>query len=369
MIDACNTFMNGTLLSFLLFLCKNLDPHKPNQDSFKISATEFAGVKHHAFLTVFDGHGPDGHTCAWYARDSLHKQLETFYRQSHCKVTKSSFHGVLPDANPKNWPDIMPLTNYMDAAIMAHVTTNEKMRKDKYINDVLSGTTAISVGFHQDYILVCNLGDSRAILGHQMTDESTGELKLKATNLSIDQTPFREDERDRVKAAGALVRSLDQLDGLEPVHENWKNDTTGETIDEDGDPPRLWHSGGEYPGCAFTRSIGDSLAEQIGVCAEPELHHRKLDTNDKMIVLISDGVYEFLSSQKIIEMCAMHTDPLEACKSVVRTAYDEWLKRETRTDDITMICIYIDELIEERENGETVDETENTTEIKVDEEA
>ena len=39
-------------------------------------------------------------------------------------------------------------------------------------------------------------------------------------------------------------------------------------VDDDGDPPRLWDSGGYGPGTAFTRSIGDRSAERIGVFAE-----------------------------------------------------------------------------------------------------
>lgn len=31
----------------------------------------------------------------------------------------------------------------------------------------------------------------------------------------------RQDERERVKAAGARVMSMDQIEGLEPIHENW----------------------------------------------------------------------------------------------------------------------------------------------------
>ncbi|CAN0536948.1 unnamed protein product, partial [Laminaria digitata] len=29
------------------------------------------------------------------------------------------------------------------------------------------------------------------------------------------------DERERVKASGARVMSMDQIEGLEPIHENW----------------------------------------------------------------------------------------------------------------------------------------------------
>ena len=35
--------------------------------------------------------------------------------------------------------------------------------------------------------------------------------------------------------------------------------------------PRVWDESLERPGCAFTRSLGDSVAEACGVCAEPEV--------------------------------------------------------------------------------------------------
>jgi hypothetical protein len=48
----------------------------------------------------------------------------------------------------------------------------------------------------------------------------------------------------------------------------------GEDIDEGGDPPRVWSAHGNYPGTAFTRSIGDRVAEDCGVYAEPEILER-----------------------------------------------------------------------------------------------
>ena len=42
-------------------------------------------------------------------------------------------------------------------------------------------------------------------------------------------------------------------------------------------------------------------------------------------------------------MVARYTDPLEACKKVVQESYDLWLQYEVRTDDITIICVYIGE--------------------------
>lgn len=58
-------------------------------------------------------------------------------------------------------------------------------------------------------------------------------------------------------------------------------------------------------------------------------------------MIASDGVFEFLTNQSVADMVAKHPDPLEACKQVVQESYDLWLQYEVRTDDITIICIYI----------------------------
>jgi len=50
---------------------------------------------------------------------------------------------------------------------------------------------------------------------------TTQDGRLVAKPLSNDQTPYRKDERERIKKTGARVLSMDQIEGLEPVHENW----------------------------------------------------------------------------------------------------------------------------------------------------
>jgi hypothetical protein len=45
----------------------------------------------------------------------------------------------------------------------------------------------------------------------------------------------------------------------------------------------------------------------------------------------------------VAEMLSHYADPLEGCKAVVATAYEMWLQYEVRTDDITIIAMYIDD--------------------------
>ena len=137
--------------------------------------------------------------------------------------------------------------------------------------------------------------------------------------------------------------TIDQIEGVEPIHENWGTDL-GEELDEIGDPPRLWNRQLIKPGTAFTRSIGDACAEEIGVVADPEHLVRELTDDDKYIVLASDGVFEFLTSQTVCDMVDHSTDPLDACRKVVRESYNLWLQYEVRTDDITMIALYIENM-------------------------
>jgi len=117
-------------------------------------------------------------------------------------------------------------------------------------------------------------------------------------------------------------------------------------LDEGGDPPRVWHPDGDYPGTAFTRSLGDALAEELGVYAEPEMLTREIKPEDRVIIIASDGIFEFLTNQSVIDICAKFTDPLEACRAVVAESYELWLQYELRTDDITIICMFVEPILE-----------------------
>ena len=66
----------------------------------------------------------------------------------------------------------------------------------------------------------------------------------------------------------------------------------GEEIDDDGDPPRIWSPDGDYPGTAFTRSIGDRIANELGVFAEPEIHRHEIGDADRVLLIASDGIFE-----------------------------------------------------------------------------
>ena len=53
------------------------------------------------------------------------------------------------------------------------------------------------------------------------------------------------------------------------------------------------------PGLAMSRSIGDGLAHKYGVIPDPEIKKYTLVDQDKIIVIASDGVWEFLTNHEV----------------------------------------------------------------------
>lgn len=227
-----------------------------------------------------------------------------------------------------------------------HRACNRGMRDDTEVEDESSGTTAISVHLRGDVpkVTVSWVGDSRAILG-SCKENSDDPTSLVATGLSVDQTPWRQDERVRIEKAGGRVLNEDQLLGRAPIIPV-SDKNLGEEIDGSGLPPRVFSPHGPWPGLAVTRSMGDrsTVDENFGIISDPETMTHQLSKKDKIIFLASDGVWEFITNQEVIDICTRVGDPLKACREIQAKSCKLWLQNDTRTDDITMICIFIDDV-------------------------
>ena len=339
------------------------DPHKANQDAYSISERFGTKESNDGFFAVYDGHGRDGDRCSQFARDKMPEYLAKNINKMKAKEAKEIKSKLDTMASRNPGQPTNPLSHVelskdqmQKACLKAHVECNIAMHQDPHVDDSLSGTTAISAYIHgrRNRVTICNVGDSRAVLGKAIQPNGYGQRQaLKAFPLSRDQTPYRKDERIRIRKTGARILSLDQLEGLEPIND--KDDGSdddegdielGEELDEGGDPPRVWSPDGDYPGTAFTRSLGDALAEELGVYAEPEMLTREIKPDDRVIIIASDGIFEFLTNQSVIDICAKFTNPLEACRAVVAESYELWLQYELRTDDITIICMFVEAITE-----------------------
>ena len=194
-------FITGELCSFNIKYChisqRGYYPNamgKANQDSYVICES-LLGDRNSHFFGIFDGHGEYGDSCSHFAATTVPSKL----------IDELNKQGGTKALDGQKMERI-----YSDTLVNAN---NALHQSD--IDDTLSGTTSITVILRGDTLFVANVGDSRAIIASEM------EEGLVYSPLSDDQTPFRKDERERVKLKGARVLTLEQIDGNESIHENW----------------------------------------------------------------------------------------------------------------------------------------------------
>jgi len=60
-----------------------------------------------------------------------------------------------------------------------------------------------------------------------------------------------------------------------------------------------------------------------------------------MIIIGSDGIFEFISDIEVANISSNYDDPTEVCRALVGESYKRWIKREERTDDITVIFGFV----------------------------
>lgn len=341
---AATTVVVGDLT--LRYACKSKrgrdpdDAIKPNQDCYSVhhgNKSSNSSSNGTAFFGVYDGHGPHGEKCSQFVQQRLPDLVNNHILQAQ--------------------NDYMVLTTdqVQESLHKAHTECNDELHSSQ-INDSFSGTTSISLYIHdQSRITVCNVGDSRAVLGKCTTGSASPSSLLAAVPLSKDQTPYRSDEAARCTRSGARILSFGQLD---PSPDN-DSDSQVE------DPPRVWSQKGKYPGTAFTRSIGDAVAETLGVYAEPEMMTLKLAPEEQiLIVLASDGIFDVMSNQEVIDLCFQHRyDPMQACNVIIEKSHLEWLENEdcvdeqsASYDDMTIICLFFGECDEDESRVASVSE-------------
>ena len=163
------------------------------------------------------------------------------------------------------------------------------------------------------------MGDSRCLL---VDNDKTG--KTSVTALTVDHTPDREDEIKRIEASGGVAMTSDQYDNSDPTFTSFEQ-------------KRTWSKEGKWPGTAFTRSIGDAVAKDLGVVADPECADFAIPLTDATFVLGSDGVFDFILDDEIGAVVNKYKDPAVVCRELIGKAFNRWSDSEERTDDITVI--------------------------------
>ena len=100
----------------------------------------------------------------------------------------------------------------------------------------------------------------------------------------------------------------------------------------------------------MTRSLGDKVGAKIGVCCTPEVTKFEIKDEDKVIVLASDGLWEYISNEETTDMVKNiyeemkkngEIDGDKMAKILYENAVDKWREKDIGMDDITIICVVL----------------------------
>jgi len=193
------------------------------------------------------------------------------------------------------------------------------------MNCMTSGCTCVAVYVRGTKLYVANVGDSRAVMAYKplskADDNSSVESPFLAKNLSRDHKPDDPIEMERIVRMGGFV-CPPQEEGLSARVYLDPNFT--------------------MIGLAMGRSIGDHAVKSVGVIADPEVLEFDVDPEDQFMIMASDGVWEFISSQEAVDIVnrSLQDGTPAACQALIEEAASRWRDFEgDYRDDITAIVV------------------------------
>ena len=278
------------------------DVKKTNQDNFFIYKN-FINNPNYIFTGVCDGHGTFGHEVSGYLVYNIPLTLNDLFIKNNFKI--------ISDKNISKLISLLKNT---------FIEIDQNISKETNIDTIFSGSTCISLIFTPSKLICSNVGDSRCVIGKY------DERKWFSKNLSSDHKPENENEKERILKSGGRIEAY--------------KDENGEYYG----PKRVWLKKENVPGLAMSRSFGDFAAHSVGVIAEPEILEYSILEEDKFIILASDGIWEFISSEECVDIVKEYyidKDIKGAINFLYREASKRWIIKEEIIDDITLILIFL----------------------------
>ena len=301
---------------------------KINQDSYLV-LPNINNTKNCKIFGVFDGHGDNSDALSQEIRDYFIDYFSdnNIYKQGQENIIFSNklnnINKISNDDKLEKVYNLFNKNNYNELHKLFNNINNKLHEKYKDNNFCLiSGSTSNLVIIMNDKkenclnkIISINLGDSKSIL---ITEDN------QAIDLNTIHHLEDANERERIENNGGEISRVD-----------WA----------DYGPLRVYYKGKNYPGLAMTRAFGDFNAEPLGINTIPDIREYDiLDKKPKIIVLATDGVWQFLSNEKVKDILLPYYDEDNisgAAQKLVKTALRIWENKNPNfIDDITVIILF-----------------------------
>ena len=282
---------------------------KINQD-MALAEIDINNIEGFNAFGVLDGHGETGHNISRFIRYYIINEIKNHFMKLKINSLSEIYNEFKKD-------------DYSLIKKIYRSTDNVLLKQD--FNSNFSGTTCVIVFQIGNSLITANVGDSRAIL---INTDNPQEKELKNTKiieLSIDQKPELPQEKKRIYKMGGIVDQM--LDS--------KGKRNG--------PYRVWAGKENYPGLAMSRSIGDLKGKKCGIISTPEIIEYKLNDKSKYMVVCSDGVWEFLKNEDVMNIgnkFYVNNEIDKFLDEIIKLSKYWWEKEDIMRDDITAVIVF-----------------------------
>ncbi|XP_076906464.1 putative protein phosphatase 2C 33 [Bidens hawaiensis] len=325
---ASRIFLNGS--SEVASLFTQQGKKGTNQDAM-IVWENFGSRTDTVFCGVFDGHGPFGHMVAKRVRDSLPLKLSEHW-EVNLKNTNDVLREIIGTLNSEETSFNSPVETSMtfeetdkkpeifqtlkDSFLKACNVMDRELSMYENLNCFCSGTTAVTLIKQGQHLIIGNIGDSRAVLCTRGKDDSRVPVQL-----TVDLKPSLPEEAERIRKCKGRVFALR----------------------DEPEVARVWLPNHDSPGLAMARAFGDFCLKDFGLISVPQVSYRCLTEQDEFVVLATDGVWDVLSNEEVIEIVASTEPHSRAAQAVVESAVRAWKHKfpTSKVDDCAVVCLFL----------------------------
>lgn len=169
-------------------------------------------------------------------------------------------------------------TNVADAVEKAFLKVDKEFVEVAEREELRDGSTAVAAYIRNGHMWLANVGDSRAVMSKNGV----------AVALSEEHRPDRPSEQLRIEDRGGHVFQAGS-----------------------------WRVEGVL---AVTRAIGDKDLKKC-VTAHPHITEMQLDAGDEFLVMATDGLWDVMSNQEVIDEAKKYDSPSEAASALANEAF------------------------------------------------
>lgn len=272
----------------------NGKPKLHNEDTVIIKAN-LQNLRGQYLFAICDGHGREGYEISEFVKENYPIHVEMLFP---------------PEPRPEK---------IQKSLIVATENLSNSLANSK-IDSIFSGCTLVTVVISGQNLICSNLGNCKAILGHEGN-------KWQMIPLTTEHTLDNKVERDRMIDKNARIELEIDKSCYSPIHIQ-----------------KAYMGTQNVPGLEITRSLGDKCGKYIGMISSPDTITYFLNPEDKFLIIGSSGFWKFVSeieAYMIVRHSWEKNQIEESCEDLLRHANMKWKENCRDKDDISIIVVYL----------------------------